>query len=368
LKKFMALKFVKYLGSFVGFTALLSVLYACGGPQPGGTSTSANQVFTGNCDPTAAAFASGDGSAGNPYVITTVCHLLSLANNNSYWSKNFVLFNNIDLTGQTYSPFITFSGVFNGNGNSISNWSASQAFFVNNSGAIKNFSLANITMVPLGGARPGALVGTNLASGTITNCSASGSINGLAAPGLDSDLDIYWFVGGLVSINAGTITHSSAAVNVTGMEAVGGLVGTNQGTIQTSFATGTVATTTSGSGQGAGGLVGTHQGGVILNSYATGSVQGQNQVGGLVGYMSATVQDSYSKGVVVGTGSNVGGLIGQVNSGSATSSYWDENTSGKATSAAGTAEITSAMQTQSTFAGWDFSNTWNLAGSYPILR
>jgi filamentous hemagglutinin family protein len=49
--------------------------------------------------------------------------------------------------------------------------------------------------------------------------------------------------------------------------------------------------------------------GLISHAYATGSVQGRNNVGGLIGYLEAYADHVYATGDVEGTG-NVGGLIG----------------------------------------------------------
>ena len=56
------------------------------------------------------------------------------------------------------------------------------------------------------------------------------------------------------------------------------LVGSNSGTIRTSYATGSV----SGSDR-IGGLVGLHSGGSIVASYSTAAVSGASSVGGFVG-------------------------------------------------------------------------------------
>jgi len=61
--------------------------------------------------------------------------------------------------------------------------------------------------------------------------------------------------------------------------------------------------------------------------------------------------------LVKGTGFYVGGLLGRNRSGVTESgSFWDVNTSGRATSARGAPKTTGEMKTQSTFtsAGWDF--------------
>jgi len=106
----------------------------------------------------------------------------------------------------------------------------------------------------------------------------------------------------------------NAKGGVKGKKYVGGLVGRcDKSTISNSYATGSVT----GNDDYVGGLVG-YVGGlnggscVIASSYATGNVTGNNYVGGLVGYsyISSVITNSYATENV--TGSNyVGGLVGQ---------------------------------------------------------
>ncbi len=67
------------------------------------------------------------------------------------------------------------------------------------------------------------------------------------------------------------------------------------------------------------------------------------------------LSNCYSVGSVSGV-DNVGGLVGFNYESDITASFWDIQTSGKATSAGGTGKTTTEMQTASTFleAGWDF--------------
>ncbi|MDI6751222.1 MAG: YDG domain-containing protein [Rhodocyclaceae bacterium] len=132
--------------------------------------------------------------------------------------------------------------------------------------------------------------------------------DGVAVTGTDS-------VGGLVGSNgnSGAITGSYATGSVSGNTNVGGLVGSNNsGTITDSYATGIVTGRLY-----VGGLVGTNYDyGTITGSYATGIVTGDSSVGGLVGSNNrSTVTDSYATGDVTGSGSYVGGLVGQNYSG-----------------------------------------------------
>jgi The GLUG motif len=104
--------------------------------------------------------------------------------------------------------------------------------------------------------------------GTISNSYASGSVRG-SDPSSDTSV-----VGGLAGYNAGTITNCQANVRVADGFVAGGLVGENAGSVDRSFASGT----TLGSGI-IGGLVGANSGasitinGLIANSYSTSSAK-----------------------------------------------------------------------------------------------
>jgi hypothetical protein len=123
-----------------------------------------------------------------------------------------------------------------------------------------------------------------------------------------------------------------------------------------------------------GGLVG-YSTNNIYNSYAIGDVSGDFEVGGLVGFFAedidANIVNCYSMGAILGT-SAVGGLIGTENNLGDYNNYWDMNISGQLTSAGGTGKTTTEMKTQNTFTGWDFSTIWSMASStnsgYPYLR
>jgi PKD repeat protein len=103
---------------------------------------------------------------------------------------------------------------------------------------------------------------------------------------------------------------------VTGWASVGGLVGYNSGNVNNSYAIGNVT----GSSNDVGGLVGVNVG-TVTNSYATGNVTGTYYVGGLIGHNlggTATVINSYATGDVTGSDNFVGGLVGYNNHGNAT--------------------------------------------------
>ena len=139
-----------------------------------------------------------------------------------------------------------------------------------------------------------------------------------------------------------------------------------------------------------GGLVG-YNSGTIDNAYATGSVTGTNYVGGLVGYNNyngdgayGTIINAYATGSVSGTGDFVGGLAGY-NSGPISDSFWDMQSTGQGTNGVGSGNVPGAtgkssadMKQITTFtsAGWDISSTggsgavWRIYEGFtaPLLR
>lgn len=239
-------------------------------------------------------------------------------------------------TGKGWRSIYNFQATLDGNGNAISNLysnsesgdrfgsDASGGLFHNifgSSTVIKGIGLLNADVTQE--FTVGALVGEN--RGTILNSFATGSVT-------SHSRDSSGNIGGLVGSNdRGTISHSYAevAVNSSGEgDTVGGLAGENIGTINNSYATGSVAS----NGDYVGGLVG-YNSGTVRVSYATGSVTSAgNRVGGLIGYNShyeeeitANIFDSYATGSVSGNGW-VGGVVGQNgyslgNNGSVTASY-----------------------------------------------
>ena len=154
-------------------------------------------------------------------------------------------------------------------------------------------------------------------------------------------------VGGLVGANwRGTISNAYASGTVSGLWQVGGLVGWNDGSVRRSYFDGGVA----GEYQ-VGALVGDNWG-PIDNSCSAGSVTGAGWVGGLVGRNSGALSSCYSIGSVTGN-HYAGGLVG-LSDGSVSNSFWDTQTSGQATSDGGTGKTTSEMKSIATFsgAGW----------------
>ncbi len=216
--------------------------------------------------------------------------------------------------------------------------------------------------------RVGGLAGRNRNYGfeaTLTDSYATGSVTGMSGPGAPSGSGT--LVGGAVGDNTGPVSGIYSAGVVNGASEVGGLVGSNTSMITLSYATGAVS-----GGSQAGGFAGYNNGG-LTNDYATGKVSGSSQAGAFVGLndSSGQIATSYA------SGSATFGFAGQ-NSGTFSSDVFDVDATGATN---GVSSGTSAGLTpigmsiglnpyqQSSYAGFDFTNTWAIqpGSSRPYL-
>ncbi|MCK4999692.1 MAG: PASTA domain-containing protein, partial [Anaerohalosphaera sp.] len=231
--------------------------------------------------------------------------------NEEDWDKHFVLTNDIDLgvyTGVSFNIIGTweepFSGVFNGDSYTISNFGIDTAGKKINSlglfgviegpsAEVKNICMENVNV---DGGNDSWGVGSIAArnKGTIYNCSVSGKVRG------------GYHTGGLVGDNSGKIFCSHSTASLTGRWNTGGLVGYNgYGTISNCFSAGRVY-----GRDGAGGLAGGNFEGSISNSYTLSTVSGPDSAGGFVGHSrDGTISLCLSLGQVIGEGP-VGGFAG----------------------------------------------------------
>ena len=173
----------------------------------------------------------------------------------------------------------------------------------------------------------------------ITNCSNQGAVSG------ESNI-------GGIAVNATKITASSNSGPISGKEYTGGVAG---------------------------------QASNVDNSYNTGSVQGADYTGGIVG-SGYKVSSCYNTGTVTSmNGTMFGAITGS------DGPLWGKETindcyylkngtiygcgnvssSGLSDPSGLSGKSSAEMKTQSTYGGWDFTNTWTISGSansgYPIL-
>ncbi len=265
-------------------------------------------------------------------------------------------------TGSGWQPIGTslhpFTSIFKGNGYTISNLrvNSPDSDYIGLFGVldgsksdvvIEGIGLTGVDIV--GGAHVGGLVGYNRA-GDISRSYASGYV---AARGNGTSA----MVGGLVGRNvAGLITESYSETQVKANLAArlsvalaGGLVALNDNRSR------------------------------IENSYAIGSIIGQDTVGGLVAINrdSSEIINSYAvnRVIAVGARSKVGGLVA-VNDAVVDDSYWDIEASGIASSAGGSSATTAILRSStptspinSIYKNWD-ADVWEFADAsrYPELK
>jgi len=277
---------------------------------------------------------SGTGYSNDPFLISSYEDLIEFGTNPALRIGHYMLTNNIDLAGQTYTTaFIPedFYGRFHGSGYIVSNLEINGydniGFFSRLCGDADDFGLENIAVN--GNSRVGGICGFNY-FGSISNCYTTGTVNGTG-----------YSIGGLCGLSYGIIQNSCTSTVVSGGNRVGGLCG---------------------------GLI---LDGNISNSYSTGAVTGDSYVGGLCGYDDSSydgiITNCYAACAVSGS-SDVGGLMGFSRRG-AVESYWDTETSGLTVSDAGVGLTTEQMKTRKNFQGFNCTGQWKIdeGNDYPRL-
>jgi beta-lactam-binding protein with PASTA domain len=240
------------------------------------------------------------------------------------------------------------------------------------------------TITISGSSYVGGLCGQSQNSAVISNCHAV------------ADITAGYCTGGLVGyVSSSSVSDSFANGSISGSDRVGGLAGYSDSSSSFSRCFADVDVTASGSYSGGfigtadytttsqcyaygdaaginytGGFAGHIAYGSISDSYATGWLLGNDYVGGFIGLNDyGTVSRCYSIGSVVGgaTAVNVGGFSG---AGNCAASFWDTDSSFRATSSCGTGRPTAQMVLMSTYsnAGWSISlsgtgTTWKTAAN-----
>lgn len=360
-----------------------------------------------------------DGSVHNPHRIYTVEDLEAVNNDLSAY---YVLMNDLDLSGKTYTTAVIapdtstfhggfqgtkFTGSFNGMGHIISNLNIEAdtdgyvALFgyVDNGGHIYDLGTENVSIN--GGGYVGSLIGYS-SYGNINDCFSTGqvsgynSVGGLIGINYYGDIDHCYFSAGVISGNDnigglvgesfyGTIDHCYISAGIiTGNNSVGGLVGKGGANMECCYSS---AEEIHGN-IGVGGLIGSNlfYWQDINNCYSSGGeVYGVDYVGGLIGGTDVTINSCYASVGINSSGNNIGGFLGNHSySCCSNNCFWDVNTSGIGISGdnnyGATGKTTIEMQNSSTFidSSWDFNSETNngtddiwhmpyLTSGYPML-
>lgn len=210
----------------------------------------------------------------------------------------------------------------------------------------------------------GSVVATGHYAGGATGYLGSGST--LTRITTDGAVTGFRYIGGIAGYANSNITSVVSHMSVVGLENMtGGVAGylSSGRAITGSYSTGPVSGV-----ENVGGLVGINVG-AIVSSYSRSSVSGVNIVGGLVGAQvgSGSLVQSYATGVV--SGNTAGGLVGFVDGFDPVGSFWDRDTSGRATSAGGTGKTTDQMKHAATYltvtlelpTAWTLTDGWQPA-------
>jgi hypothetical protein len=372
-----------------------------------------------------AQFAGGTGTEEDPWQIKTLTNLENVRNylGANHTDKFFIQIADIDAADtrnwDSEAGFLpigsdtAFAGNYDGYGYKIRNLYIDRTnldrvgLFGRTDGAtLKNIHLENHTIS--GKHRVGGIVG-NMENSKISNCSASGSVNGTS--GWIGGLVGYGYfatikdchssgsvlgsgnsIGGLIGLydfySEMENCYSNCNLNITPSSwGIGGLIGQSNSPISNCYATGDIS-----GGARTGGFIGLHSFASIDNSYSTGNVQGRSfmlggfigenrgainncyalgnitatrsttkQVGGFIGKNSGTIQYSFGIGEIIGTNEDIGGFIGENDNGTITNSYWNTETSNMTFSDGGEGRTTSQMTfpyANNTYTEWNFDLIW----------
>lgn len=182
-------------------------------------------------------YASGNGTSSTPYLIETPVQLVYLANTSGDWNgKYFELANNINMSGQSFTPIgnssTFFSGSFNGNDNIISNLTITPngsnigtGFIGALAGDITRLGVENLSITASGiNNRIGGIAGFMQGNGSITNCYTKGGTINAGGSG---------WIGGIVGVMMvdGTqkIEDCYSSTSITANWGSGGIIGATRG-------------------------------------------------------------------------------------------------------------------------------------------
>ena len=357
-------------------------------------------------DSTGGTFAGGNGSAQSPYLVSTPVQLDAVRND---LTAHYKMINDIDLIGRgNWTPIGTnstkpFTGEFDGNGcvikNMNINFQNSTLAYVGLFGYVSGATLKNtgiidskVNMAPsnyISQPYAGGIVGYSVSS-AISNCYSTSEVNASASSGIA-------YAGGVVGYadsstiiscyNTGEVNASTSSFYAY----AGGIAGGSSTIISTCYNTGKVFATSAGGDSCAGGIVGLNSS-TINDCYNKGNIgtrtSAQNSyasgyAGGIAGRNNSQISSCYNTGevnVVAGDYGNIyeGGIAGNNNYLAVINNCYYlnniENATGTGSGTLANVKILTAtqMKQQSSFVGFDFTNTWAINpainNGYPYLR
>ena len=375
----------------------------------------------------------GDGTEESPYLITSIDELRSMAyldyDNARYKEKNYKLTTDLDLSNIEWKPIGTpsnrFSGVFDGDGHTISGFYAKYSEYtglfgyVRNTGVIKNITLygtindgdSDLTE----GASVGGIVGHLY--GTVSHCTSYVDISinrscstGLYVGGICGSMESEAGIGscanyGIISVNCESTSNGEVFVGGICGYSIGGSYYA-EGTINACTNKQSINCATQDTDSFVGGIIGkANNTKYLVNCYNTGTITGisscdtdivNTYVGGIAGeyYVGADIWDhavpaldrahlseTYNLGALSANSDSDGdGFYGYI-AGSVSDGYIIENSYYTSSPGQGTRNTVrgetyldeEAMKEQSSFEGFNFSISvgWKMVPNsgypYPVL-
>ena len=237
-------------------------------------------------------------SADGTYQISSAAELAWFADavNGGRTALNAALTDNINLNGKTWPGIGTasnqYTGTFDGKYFMVSGLAGSKGLFdFVGACVIKNLTVS-------GAIKEGTNMGllADVSAGTVENCFTTGSLHRINSYGTTGGL-IGRADAGTVIRNCGSAANVSCSMKSLNAELnMGGLVGNLYGTVENSYATGTVKVEAGSGYTAVGGFIGqTKNTAAITNSYAAGTVTGSagGALGAFVGVNSGSISGSY---------------------------------------------------------------------------
>lgn len=252
-------------------------------------------------------FDGGVGSEDSPYEISTIKQFELVG---QYNGKNFIQTNDLDFEYDSIKSFFTvdnpFTGGYDGNGKSISNFNLSSSLFtvISSDAVLKNIDLVNGILNAQDDIYSGLLCGTNY--GKIENCNISeGSVVGMGG----ISLLVGWNEGSIKKCSTGGTIKASgrtAGAKMNG-EGSGGIASHNgkEGKIISCSSSANITDNyTNSNWSYTGGITALNEG-TIVSCVATGTIENNSKIswvrnthytGGISGKNTSTIQDCYYTG------------------------------------------------------------------------
>ena len=345
-------------------------------PQVALQSTGSGEIHIGSAGGTASGYTIKKGTEIDYKLVSTAAELQNINND---LSGNYMLANDIDMNGASFTPIGKFvyqdpsypgyTGRFDGLNYKISNMVINGDTGIEGVGLfgyVQNGTVENVGRVggsTTGETSVGSIVGYN-AGGTIRNVYNTGNVTGTK--------DDKWSnpTGGIVGYgHDGKIKNVYNTGDVTTQNrAGGGIVGRLNygGYVENAYNTGTVMVNPVNSKGGAGGITGWFNRDVtIKNVYNTGKVIGKDYAGGIVGVSDAdfgfwdrgplSVTNAYNTGAITAGSSQGNAIVGATGNITVTNSFYT-----RGSGFTGATQVTeAAMKEMATFSSWGDSITNN---------